>query len=248
MLAFVRAMVVIITMILWLVYYMITSPFLGDTTKRAFALRRHWLRHIGNPVLNIKSTIEGGPVGEPAIYVCNHRSFADPIVLCRELDAFVIAKAEVANYPIISWGAEKTGVLYVKRDNKDSRNAVREKMIETLRSGHNVLVYPEGTIGLHTHTLAFKPGTFLEAAEKGIPVVPVAIEYQDDSDLWRHSNFLVQFFTQFGKWQSTVKLRFGSALHSKDGEWLKTESERWVNEQLEEMQKGWTKIHFEEMV
>lgn len=244
--AVVKALCIILTMLLWLFYYALTTPILGDSTRRAFALRRHWLKYIGVPFLNIHIEVKGQPIEGAALYVCNHRSFADPIVLCRYLDAFVIAKAEVASYPVINWGAKKTGVLYVKRENKDSRNAVREKMVETIKSGHNVLVYPEGTIGLHRHTLPFKTGTFLEAADNGLKIVPVAIEYMHDSDLWRHHNFLVQFVTQFSKWRLNVKLHFGEVLESADGTWLKDQSEQWINQELEVMQRDWTKINFVE--
>ena len=245
-LAFIKGFIVIVSMSLWLLFYAITQPILGDTPKRAFALRKHWLKYIGLPILNIHVEVVGKPIDSPALYVCNHRSFADPIVLCRHLDAYVIAKAEVASYPIINWGARKTGVIFVKRENKESRNAVREKMVETIASGNNVLVYPEGTIGLHKHTLPFKIGTFLEAASNYITIVPVAIEYMDDSDLWRFSNFLVQFASQFSKWRLNVRLKFGEPINSFDGEYLRTQSENWVNMQLAVMQAGWTKINFED--
>ena len=116
--------------------------------------------------------------------------------------------AEVANYPVINWGAKLTGVLYVKRNNKDSRNAVREMMVDTIKKGYNVLVYPEGTIGLSRQTLPFKVGSFLEATRNNLTVVPVAIEYKSDSDLWRYENFIVQFATQFSKWKSKVKKNY----------------------------------------
>ena len=85
-----------------------------------------------HPILNMHVIIEGKPHDKPALYVCNHRSFADPLAILPYLDAYVIAKAEVASYPIINKGAELTGVLYVKREDSQSRNAVRDKMVKPL--------------------------------------------------------------------------------------------------------------------
>jgi len=243
-LAFLRAIIVIGAMLLWLFYYIITKPIFGDNPKRAFALRKNWLKYVGLPVLNIQVSHEGKPQSGSALYVCNHRSFSDPLVLCNYLDAYVIAKAEVANYPVINWGAKLTGVLYVKRNNKDSRNAVREMMVDTIKNGYNVLVYPEGTIGLSHQTLPFKVGSFLEATRNNITVVPVAMEYKYDSDLWRYENFFVQFATQFSKWKSEVKLKFGPPMTDTDGEELKDRVVAWVNDQLEDMQKNWSEINF----
>jgi 1-acyl-sn-glycerol-3-phosphate acyltransferase len=185
------------------------------------------------------------PQKEACIYVCNHRSFADPLVLCRYLDAFVIAKAEVAKYPLINKGAEITGVIYVQRESKESRNAVRDKMIEKIKEGYNVLVFPEGTVGVEEFTIDFRSGTFFEAAEHGVSIVPVAMEFRDDKDLWLVPNFVGQYLAQFSKWSTQVKLSFGPKLNSMDGEFLKNESKKWIDAKLNEMHIGWSRINFD---
>ncbi|MBK8699860.1 MAG: 1-acyl-sn-glycerol-3-phosphate acyltransferase [Saprospiraceae bacterium] len=171
-------------MIFIMISYAVTMLWRKHSPERAFALRKTWLTYFGHPILNIHVEVSGGPIQEPALYVSNHRSFADPVILCRYLDAYVIAKAEVASYPVINKGAELTGVLYVKRDDSKSRNEVRDLMVQTIKKGYNVLVYPEGTVGIQSKTLPFKVGSFMEAARNGIPVVPIAIEYRSEKDLW----------------------------------------------------------------
>lgn len=182
------------------------------------------------------------PINVPALYVCNHRSFADPIVLCKYLKAFVIAKAEVMNYPIINKGAELTGVIWVDRQDQDSRNHTRSKMVETIQAGFNILVYPEGTVGKEKHTLPFRKGTFKEAALNSIPVVPVAIEFQSKRDLWVLEKFLPQYFYQFSKWQTNVKLSFGPQLIGTTGEELHDEAYQWINHEISTMQKNWSEF------
>lgn len=220
-------------------FYLLSLLFSKHTKKRAFRLRRNWLK-IAIKILNIKIHLEGKPLNRPAIYVSNHRSFSDPLIALRFLDAFVIAKAEVSRYPLINKGAELTGIVYVDRDNQDSRRATREKMIGVIQEGYNVLVYPEGTVGKNLITLPFKKGTFMEAAENNLSIVPIAIEYKSKKDLWLIPNFIKHYLQQFSKWKTEVKIKFGPEIKAKDGEALHSEAYNWINSQINEMQKNWS--------
>lgn len=230
-------------MVIYIVAYLLSCIVVPHSKHRAFTLRRNWLKWVALPVLNIKVIKTGHPISSPALYISNHRSFSDPIVLCRYIDAFVIAKAEVANYPIINKGAELTGVIWVKRDNQHSRKNSRSQMLKVLQSGYNVLVYPEGTVGIHRHTLDFRPGSFIECAANGIPVVPVAIEYKTEKDLWKKEKFIPQYLYQFSKWKTEVKLAIGPPLMNADGAQLHAEAHKWVNDRITEMQENWSEIY-----
>lgn len=239
--AFLRAIIIFGTMSKFMLAYSIKSVFVPHSRERAFILRRSWLSWIALPVLNINVILEGKVSQQKAIYVCNHRSFSDPIVICKYLDAMVIAKAEVANYPIINKGAEMTGVIWVNRADKDSRKNTRSKLMETLMEGYNVMVFPEGTVGKDKNTLPFRIGTFIEAAQNNIPIVPVALEYRSKKDLWVLQKFIPQYFYQFSKWKTEVKLAFGEPIMNSDGQILHDLAYTWINDKLEEMQKGWSK-------
>jgi 1-acyl-sn-glycerol-3-phosphate acyltransferase len=239
-----RAILTILSMIGIMLKYSIVGIFKKHNAESAFKLRRDWLKHCGYPILNLKVEVENIPKEKGALYVCNHRSFVDPMVVCNYLDAYVIAKAEVADYPVINKGADMTGVLYVKRENKDSRTAVRDLMIATIQSGKNVLVFPEGTVGVNEKTLPFKTGTFHEAAEHGLAVVPIALEYKSEKDLWMEPNFVFQFLKQFTKWRTEVKVSFGPTLRSNDSEELKNLAYNWINAKLTVHRKDWSEIDF----
>lgn len=240
LLAALRGIIVFVAMLFFIFCYWVSCFFFKHTKQRALNLRANYLKYVAVPVLNIKIIKEGAPYDKTALYVANHRSFADPLVICKYLHAFVIAKAEVANYPIINKGAELTGVIWVDRNNKDSRTATREKLTETIDQGFNILVYPEGTVGTHKNTLPFRKGTFIEAAENNIPVVPIAIEFRSDKDLWIKPKFVPQYLYQFSKWKTEVKLKFGSPITNQDGELLHQEAYDWINKELNEMQKDWS--------
>ncbi len=242
-LALLRLIAVFGLMSIFITIYLLTTFFIPHTKDRALRLREMFLTYVGIPLLNIKIEKSGYPEITPALYVSNHRSFTDPVVICRYLKAFVIGKAEVAGYPIISKGAELTGVIWVDRNSKASRTDTRSKMIEVLKSGYNILVYPEGTVGTHRHTLPFRKGTFMEAAANNIPVVPIAIEYDSPKDLWIKEKFVPQYFYQFSKWRTNVKVRFGTPFFSDNGDELHQKAHDWINEQLTDMQENWAN-HF----
>ena len=238
-LAILRIVLLILPMaFLILSYLMITKLGFNHTHERAFKLRRWYLRYC-NFILGIKTEVHGNATLKNALYVSNHRSLSDPLILCQYLDAFIIAKAEVAKYPLISTGAELTGILYVQRNDKDSRQAVREMMKQTLQSGHNVLVYPEGTVNYTKHTMLYRPGTFVEAKKIGVPVVPVCLEYKSAKDVWCNRNMFDHFFLQFGYWRTQAKLVIGEAIDHEDGEELSKEVEAWTNDTIDKIHSQW---------
>jgi len=238
-LAISRAILLIIPMaFLPLLYLGLSKVLFKHTRARAFKLRRWYLKY-SNFILGIKTEVQGNPVEKNALYVSNHRSLSDPLILCQYLDAYIIAKAEVGDYPLISTGAELTGILYVKRDDKNSRQAVRLKMKETLENNHNVLVYPEGTVNYNKQTMDYRPGTFKETIEMGISVVPVCLEYQTSKDVWCNRGMLNHFLLQFGYWRTNTKLIIGPAMSHPDGEVLCKMVQDWTNDKINEIHSDW---------
>jgi len=135
-----------------------------------------------------------------------------------------------------------TGILFVKRESKDSRSAVRQKMIETLKNGYNVLVYPEGTVNHLKQPLPYRPGTFATAVNLGIPIVPIVLEYKRQKDLWFKRKMVAHFFNQFGWPLTSAKLCFGPPMHGNDPVQLKEEVEKWTINKITELHKGWNSV------
>lgn len=224
-----------------LVYLLLTKTIVRHTKEKAFVLRRLFLRY-ANFILGIKTDVTGSIPKETALYVSNHRSLSDPLILCNFLDAYVIAKAEVAKYPIISTGARLTGILYVQREEKTSRRAVREKMKETLLLGANVLVYPEGTVNYKKNTLPYKAGTFKEVSALNIPIVPVCLEYKRAKDIWCKRSMFEHFILQFGHLTTVTRLVIGEPMLDEDGEYLREKCEDWTNQTIHKIHSDWNSV------
>ncbi len=238
LLAFMRALIMALSMLVYMLLYSITLLFRKHTPEAAFRLRRAWMK-IGNPIMGNVVEIKGTAANEPAIYMSNHRSFSDPLVQATAFDSIIIAKAEVSNIPVMNQAAKITGIIYVKREDHASRKATLVKLVETVKEGYNVLIYPEGTTGDLQTTKPFKMGAFKSAVMYNFPVVPVAIEYQKLRDLWQSRSLISHFFLQYAKLTTPVRISVGPALRADDPEVLMQKTKDWIDAELLKLQKDW---------
>lgn len=240
--AFVRLVALVSSLVVYVSYFIIRSYIKSPSIERSFRFRRAWVR-LAMKILNLKvEEITGSIPDYPALYVINHRNLIDPVIIAQMVDVFFIAKAEVESYPFLGKGAALTGVIYVKREIQDSRTAARITLNETLQKGLSVGVYPEGTTGTEELTIKFHRGSFDEAAKLGIPVIPIAAEFKNKSDLWIQPSLFKQFLIQFGKKRTRVKVEIHPPLMSNDGQFLMEESQKLINGSLKSMHKNWSDV------
>ena len=106
--------------------------------------------------------------GRPVVYVSNHSSWLDILVLGGRLEACFIAKEEVAGWPLVSWIAKLGRTVYVRRK-RTSIAGERDDMRDRLAAGDNLILFPEGTTSDGSRVLPFR-SAFLSIAE--LPVTP----------------------------------------------------------------------------
>ena len=230
--AFLRILLFGLVTLGYVVALLLTNLVKGVQKERALRFRKHMLR-ILRPVLGVQVVGEGIPFEGPAIFACNHRSYFDPIVTLGDVMALPVAKAEVRRWPIIGFANQLVGILFVDRENSDSRKATLEAMLQTLRSGHSVLIYPEGTTSNGGQMLDLKKGAFSLAAENGFPIVPVALDYDDPLDYWIGDDlFVPHFFDRFGKRKKRIHTAYGMPIFSSDFEELRQKTKAWIDSKL----------------
>jgi 1-acyl-sn-glycerol-3-phosphate acyltransferase len=119
----------------------------------------------------------GTPLPGAAFFVANHVSWIDIELLHSQRMLGFVAKAEISRWPLIGWLASRAGTIYHHRGNNESLHGVMHQMLERLRSGESVGVFPEGrttdgaAIGPF-HARIFQPAVLAE-----VPVQPVALRY-----------------------------------------------------------------------
>lgn len=195
-------------------------------------IRRRWARRLLR-VLGFQVETTGVAPDYPCLIVANHRSYIDPIILLREVDAYPVAKAEVSGWPVIGQGAKMAGILYVKRESASSRGETLRLIGEKIAEGFQVLIFPEGTTSDLTGTLPFRKGGFQLAARAGFPVVPVAFLFEDPADYWiGDDTFLRHALRRFGEKNLRVKVCYGPVMKGDDAEVLMEEAQAWINDRL----------------
>jgi HAD superfamily hydrolase (TIGR01490 family) len=124
----------------------------------------------------------------PAVFVFNHQSSFDVIVISRLLqrDFTAVAKAELAHDPRFAPLAALAGVAFVERGNTSQSRAALAPVVEKLRSGISLAMAPEGTRSATPTPGPFKKGAFHIAVQAGVPVVPVVIRNAGEI-MWRAS-------------------------------------------------------------
>jgi 1-acyl-sn-glycerol-3-phosphate acyltransferase len=239
-LSVIRLMLFAITLIIsFFTYYLIARIFFRHTTESGFAFRKYYLTFL-NTIMGIREKIEGKPFDQPALYVCNHRGMTDFFINLKHLNAFILSKAEVEDIPVLGYIANYTGIFYLDRKSKNSREAARKAIVEILKSGHNVILYPEGTTNDEKTTMNFRLGAFEEAANNRFRVVPIALEYKSKDDIWKSTSMVKQFINQFGKVFTFAKMSFGEPIENDDPAILMQESKKWIDNKLLEMQQNWS--------
>ena len=215
------------------------SLFVKDKWGVGIRKRRQWASGIRR-LLGIKVIRKGKADYKNVLFLSNHRSYIDPLGKVQDIDALILAKAEIRSWPIIGYGASLAGVYFVKREAQESRAKARKEMAKTIKNGQSILVYPEGTTTDLPQTLPFKPRTFQLAAENNVKIVPIAIEYQDPKDAWiGDDTFVRHFFQTFAKREVIATIHYGPPMWEADGEVLRRKVQDWVNAELTIIRKEW---------
>lgn len=160
---------------------------------------------------------------DPCIYVSNHSSYADVVVLCSVLPTPVsfVAKAELGRARWLRLTLERIGVVFVERyDLKKTLIDTRE-LTARGREGQTLLTFPEGTFTRRQGLIPFHLGAFMMAVETGMPLAPISIRgtrsiLHPDSWIIRSGNVYVRFLPRItcssikdstDPWKSALQLR-----------------------------------------
>ena len=141
-----------------------------------------WIMRAGVTAAGIRVELNGMenvPVGRSCIFLSNHVSNLDPPVLLPALPGrtSVLLKRELMRIPILGTAMRMARFVPVDRGSKkESAAASVAAAGEALRSGLNILIYPEGTRALDGRLQKFKKGPFYLAYDTGAAIVPVVIQ------------------------------------------------------------------------
>ena len=112
-----------------------------------------------------------------AVFLLNHQSGVDPILVCALLRGgfTALAKQEIRRNPVLGPAFAFAGVAFVDREGGARAIADLEPALEALRGGLSLVVAPEGTRSREGGVGPFKKGAFRIAMAAGVPLVPIVI-------------------------------------------------------------------------
>ena len=119
----------------------------------------------------------GTPLAGATVFVANHVSWADIVILHSQRMMGFVAKREIAGWPLVGWLATRGETIYHERGSTESLGGVLHEMLARLRAGRSVGVFPEGRTRDGREVGPFHARIFLAAVEAGAPVQPVALRY-----------------------------------------------------------------------
>jgi putative phosphoserine phosphatase/1-acylglycerol-3-phosphate O-acyltransferase len=170
----------------------VASSALGAVSRRLGADRRssanritRLLGDLGSGVAGLDLEVEGREhlqPDRPAIYIFNHQSLLDALVLARLLrgDAVALCKKEMADNPLMGPLLRQVDTIFVDRDEADQA-AVLQRALQVLRSGRSLVIAPEGTRSTLGNIQPFKLGAFLLARKARVPIVPIVLHNVKDA-------------------------------------------------------------------
>lgn len=110
----------------------------------------------------------------PHIYVGNHGSYLDAVVVCTSIPQYFspLGKVEMTKIPIFG-AIYKRIVVLIDRSSKESREQSVASLKEEIRQGASILIFPEGTMNKSAaHLSEFYDGAFRIAIETQTPLMP----------------------------------------------------------------------------
>ncbi len=175
----------------WAVIWFIVPFLLTYPLQWLFSRRPAWHRHVhtlnrgwskfsilmwGVPV-RVRREVPG-PLPEPCVYVANHSSYVDIMLLFRTIPGSLnmMGKASLARTPI--WGPIFGRVyITVDRNSAVSRGRAMVAARRALAAGQSVCIFPEGKVSdtPGEQLLPLQDGAFQLAIGAQVPLVPVGM-------------------------------------------------------------------------
>lgn len=186
------------------------------------SLLQLWSR-IACRIIGLKADIVGTPPPEAGIFVCNHLSYVDVVLIASAMPAAFVAKREVSKWPVIGHLARMTGTVFVDRRRHRTLVTANHEIAAQLAAGRSVVVFAEGTSTPGETVEPFRPSLLKIACDLGDPVSFGYLSYQigvDDADRqrtreqicwWGDADFLPHFLNLLRIRIFSARLVFGDA-------------------------------------
>lgn len=138
-----------------------------------FSIDRYIKKYANLKVINEDklSSIES-----PVIFICNHLSNADGLILnkvLKGLDVTFIMGVKLTMDPMTNLGCKIVKTIQITPSSPD-KSAI-SNLVNHVKSGNNILIFPEGTRSRDGKMIRAKKGIYLISRLCKVPIVPISI-------------------------------------------------------------------------
>lgn len=183
-----------------------------DLKSRSCLAMVQWAFKVILWICGVKVTCIGEeniPVGEPVLYIGNHRSYFDILITYVRVKGLTgyMSKMEVKKVPLLRDWMRALHCQFIDREDVKQGLKVILDCIELVKSGISVCVFPEGTRNKVEGTfLPFHEGSFKIATKTNCAIVPMTIN---------NAGAIFEDHTPYIK-KTHVVLEYGKPIYPKD--------------------------------
>jgi 1-acyl-sn-glycerol-3-phosphate acyltransferase len=123
--------------------------------------------------------VEGRPLRRHVLFLANHSSWLDIMLIAGASGAAFVSKEEVARWPVIGWLSRLNKTIFVARTQRGAVRDQADALRSALATGQPVALFPEGTTEGGAAVLPFR-ASLLASLFPPLPAVkvqPVAVDY-----------------------------------------------------------------------
>jgi lyso-ornithine lipid O-acyltransferase len=132
-----------------------------------------WLGLVAR-TLGVRIKSYGTALTEKTLFVSNHISWLDILIIGSLVPVHFLSKHEVKTMPVLGWLATRAGTLYIKRGKHESASEASSEITAALNLDHNSLIFAEGKTD-DGHVKKFHSRMMQSAIDAHAMVQPVAI-------------------------------------------------------------------------
>ncbi|ALO15315.1 1-acyl-sn-glycerol-3-phosphate acyltransferase [Salinivirga cyanobacteriivorans] len=229
---------VLFTFVLYLIVAGIDIFYKKKPQELLRAYMSYWCRNMLS-IMGVKVHVEyEEKPDKPALILSNHRSYIDIFINLAINPGRIIAKKEVASWPMLGRGIRIYDVLQIDRSSMNSRIENIRKMENVLLNNQSLIIYPEGTTHRGPGLGPIRESTYRIASNNNFPVYPVAIEYKNPDDAWVGKDlFVPHFIRRAGVPKRYVGVKVGKSIQTTDNKELKAYVEGFMQRETMRMRE-----------
>ena len=165
----------------WLLALMVPAVVLHLAWRsvRAASPWPRWFLGRAARATGVRATYRGTPLAHDVVFVANHVSWIDILVIGGVTDVRFIAQDRIRFWPVIGWLAWLDATIFVSRTDRAGVAGQITRVRAAIAGERPVAIFPEGTTTDGRRLLPFKPSLFaaLEPPPRPMMIQPVLLDF-----------------------------------------------------------------------